>query len=170
MLVAPQVATRQPPIDWVVSERLPTCWLRLQDDGENECSKGRASECGPRPVTQRTICCDSNSFCQRCPELNSLSLTGDLCITGRRGWSYICWRALFLCHPERSEGTRIRDSSPSAALRASAQSQQLSLRMTRAPLTFLCHPERSRGTPDPSFFVSFRAQRRIPDPFPLPLS
>ena len=80
-------------IDWVVSERLPTCWLRLQDDGENECSKGRASECGPRPVTQRTDCCDSNSFCQRCPEPNSLAPTGDPCITRCWCWSDTRWRA-----------------------------------------------------------------------------
>ena len=59
---------------------------------------------------------------------------------------------LFLCHPERSEGTRARqrvsgrrrtpgirrDSSPSASLRASAQAQQLSLRMTRGVARFSC--------------------------------
>jgi len=39
-------------------------------------------------------------------------------------------------HPNWGEVIRSRDSSPSASLRASAQSQQLSLRMTRALLAF----------------------------------
>jgi hypothetical protein len=46
---------------------------------ENGCSKGRASRCGARPVTQRTVCCENEECGVQIPETSRRFAGADPC-------------------------------------------------------------------------------------------
>ncbi len=58
--------------------------LRMTE--ENGCSKGSAPRCGAHRVTQRTICCERNSFCQRFMDSYGQGRAAQPATPGRTRW------------------------------------------------------------------------------------